>query len=179
MKVAILADTHASWVNPTLPSNVVDQLGRVDYILHAGDFVSIDILEKLEKIADTIGVYGGEDEPEITKRLPAKLVVNIAGLRIGLIHGKPPADLDLDLRSVAWDADDPILADYFHYLLRQFADVDVILFGHTHVPVIHWFEGRLFVNPGSLSSRSKRRSYALMEIDHYDIPKPLVEIIYP
>lgn len=177
MKIALLADTHATWFAPTIPSNLYDQLNRIDTILHAGDIVCMELYDQIEKMADLIAVHGNADEPEVLKRLPAKVNVTIAGLSIGLIHGHQSADIEARYKTQSVDYDSPRMELFYRYLIDELPDAQVIVFGHFHKPVSKRFDGRLFVNPGCASSTHNGRSYATLEIDTYDLPHPIIDII--
>ena len=177
MKIALLADTHATWYDPSLPGNLYDRLSRIDTILHAGDFVCIDLYDKIERMADLIAVHGNADEPEIVKRLPAKQMVSISGLTIGLIHGHQPPEVEGRYKLAAVDYALPRMDLFYRYLIQELPDAEVIVFGHFHKAMTRRYEGRLFINPGSASARAEQRSFATLEIDTYDLPNPQVDII--
>jgi putative phosphoesterase len=68
MKIALISDTHVPTIIPELPSRFVDRLCGVDVILHAGDLVSLDVLESLQAIAKTVAVHGNLDRPAVNSR---------------------------------------------------------------------------------------------------------------
>lgn len=54
-------------------------------------------------------------------------------------------------------------------LLRTYAEkigADIVLYGHSHIPSADWIDGRLFVNPGSVSKpqRGYNATYCMIEI---------------
>lgn len=177
MKIALLADTHATWYDPTLPANLYHELSRIDTVLHAGDFVCIDLYEKIDKITDLIAVHGNEDEPEITNRLPAKRMVTIAGVKIGLIHGHQAPMLAGRQSLASVDYALAKMDSFYRYLIDELPEAEIIVFGHFHKPMTRKFDGRLLINPGCGSARAENRSYATLEIDAYDLPQPQVDII--
>lgn len=105
-------------------------LADADLILHAGDFVSEEIIAFLSK-KPFHGVHGNMDPVEIKKRLPEKKVMEIGPYKIGLIHGAGPKG-GLEER-----------------VLAEFQDVDVVIFGHSHRPENRQRNGVLLFNPGS------------------------------
>jgi len=159
MKVGVVSDTHWQAADGPLPPELFYELSGVDLILHAGDLVTIGILDQLTKIAPVQAVAGNMDDDEIRKRLPAKRIVDIEKVRLGLIHGwGPPQGLP-------------------ERVLREFSeDVAVVIFGHSHQPYKEWIDGRLLFNPGNLLSDrfSKGRSYGLLTIEDQQVNGEIV-----
>lgn len=92
MKIALVADTHIPERIPALPSQLLNYLHTVDLILHAGDFIRLDVMESLQAIAEAVAVYGNADEPEVVRQLPRKQLLSLANRRLGLIHGDQPSE---------------------------------------------------------------------------------------
>jgi hypothetical protein len=87
MKLALIADTHIPDRIPALPASLLSHLRSVDMILHAGGFTCLEVLETLRAITETVAVYGNADELDISRQLPDRRLLSLAGRRIGLIHG--------------------------------------------------------------------------------------------
>jgi len=145
VRLGILADTHG-----TLRPGVLEVFARVDLILHAGDVGEPAILATLEALAPVTAVYGNVDSGELRARLPRVAEVTVDGFRFVVTHGdqfgSPRAD---DLK-------------------EAFPDADVIVFGHTHRPLIHAFEDySMAVNPGSAGGHRSDRlpSVAIVETE--------------
>jgi hypothetical protein len=83
--LGIVADTHVPQRLAQLPDRLADALRGVDLILHAGDITSRQVLIDLEKIAPVQAVAGNADL--VGHGLPLTRVIDIAGRRIGLVHG--------------------------------------------------------------------------------------------
>lgn len=132
MKIGVISDTHIPKAAPDLPQAVYSNFAGVDMILHAGDFVELGVLRKLETIAPVKAVYGNMDTDEVRNSLPAKEIVNAGGFTIGLIHGRGnPNGLVKLVKS-------------------EFKNgIDVIIFGHSHTPFNEKIGKTLFFNPGS------------------------------
>jgi putative phosphoesterase len=149
MQVGVVSDTHWQAVDGPLPGELFRELAGVDLILHAGDLVTVEILDQLKKIAPVLAVSGNMDSDEVRQRLPAKRIVELEQVRLGLIHGwGPPRGLP-------------------ERVLREFPeDVAVVVFGHSHRPHREWIDDRLLFNPGSLLGDrfSQGRSYGLLTI---------------
>ena len=110
-------------------------LSQVDMILHAGDFLSLDVVRFLSK-RPFKGVHGNMDSPEIRETLPEKAVIEVGPWKVGLIHGWGPANgLEEKIRI-------------------EFQGVDVIVYGHAHRAANHTKEGVLLFNPGTATGYS-------------------------
>lgn len=131
MKVGIISDTHVPGAASSLPPAVFNIFRGAELILHAGDIVELSVLEELRAIAPVEAVAGNMDGSELQIRLPRKKVLSIGKFMVGLIHGKFRIDEQKEM------------------IRREFDDVDLIVYGHSHTP----FWGRvgdvLFLNPGS------------------------------
>lgn len=135
-KIVVISDTHARSLD-VLPPGLLAELAAADLVVHCGDYTSIALLEELRNLAKRfIGVYGNMDPKDIRDELPDKTVLEVAGKRVGVIHppwGGPP-----------WEIEEGIA--------REFAGVDIILFGHTHDVCQKTIGGVVFLNPGQAYS---------------------------
>ena len=139
--VGLISDTHGL-VRP----EVFDALKGVDQILHAGD-VGEGVLVELQAIAPIRAVFGNTDEPG-TPGLVDSLQLELGGLSIHVSHGH--------------ELGSPTPAR----LLRRY-HADVIVYGHTHKPLIERSGRHLIVNPGAAGPRrfDLKPSVARMTID--------------
>jgi len=130
--IGLISDTHITSPHETLPSSVHEHFANVDLILHAGDLVIPQVLDELTALAPAKAVRGNMDLPG-TAELPARIVSEQAGVRIGLWHGGGAPE-DLPERA-----------------LRHFdgEKLDAIVFGHSHHPLIERRAGVTLINPGS------------------------------
>lgn len=149
-RVMVLSDTHIPKAAPALPEGLLACLKGADLILHAGDLVELSVLDILRSIAPTVAVSGNMDSPEAKSVLPEKRVLEVEGKLIGLTHG--------------WGAPQGIESR----VMTKFSDVDVIVFGHTHSPLLESIDGVLLLNPGTPDDRrfSDKLSYATLTIDN-------------
>lgn len=164
VELALISDTHVPDQIRYLPSRLVEHLQSVDLILHAGDLVCLDLLLSLEGIARTIAVYGNMDEPAVRHRLPRKRVLSLAGKNAGLIHGNQAPALERQYLRSEYGYESPPVTAFYRYLLGEFPEAEIILFGHFHVPVVKYWEGRLLVNPGSVAPYRGRSSFATLTL---------------
>jgi len=136
MRIGVLSDTHLHRSERGLRPVFDQYLVGVDLIFHAGDYVSSDIIAFLSR-KPFHGVQGNMDSLEVKSSLPEKKVIEIAGHRIGLIHG--------------WGSPEG-LEDR---ILNEFRDVDAVVYGHSHKPANHVKEGVLLFNPGTVTGFSQ------------------------
>ncbi len=146
--VAAISDTHIPDKARSLPAVLVDQLRKVDLILHAGDFTGAATMDFISTLATTEAVQGNVDDTYLKASLPRTRIVEVGGFRIGLIHGDGPGSSTLERAR------------------RAFSGVDCIVFGHSHSPFQQVHDGVLMLNPGSPTDkrRAPRPSYGLLRI---------------
>jgi putative phosphoesterase len=151
--VGVVSDTHFPRFGRALPRSLDRGLrtAGVERIVHCGDMTDLLAIDLLERIAPVDAVAGNNDGPEIRARFGRKTIVRVEDVRIGIVHG------DRGKRGTVQNAYDAFADD----------DVQVICFGHSHIPLIEERGGRLLVNPGSPSDKrmNLRYSYALLTID--------------
>ena len=124
MVLGLISDTHGL-VRP----EVFGALEGVELILHAGDVGGHHVLDELSAIAPVRAVYGNTDSPG-QPGLAADIGLRIEGLTIHVSHG----------HELGQPTPDRLLARY---------SADVIVYGHTHRPLIERAGTRLVVNPGA------------------------------
>lgn len=154
IEVVVLADTHLrtgtqSSTRRWLPAAAEAHLERADVILHAGDVLDGGVLDRLRGYAPVHAVLGNNDV-DLVGVLPETLVLDLTGVRVGMIHDSGPA------------------AGRARRLRRRFLDAEVVVFGHSHVPLNESGEdGQLLFNPGSATQRRGQPSHSLgrMTID--------------
>ena len=139
----MISDTHLHGRSGEFNKKVRKDFSEVEMILHAGDLVSLDVLEDLRAIVPNVtAVSGNMDSAQVKNALPLKTTVEAAGSRIGLIHGHHvPQNAWLGGGRISH----PVLDKY---LLSEFEDVDCVVYGHTHDSRCEWVEGVLILNPG-------------------------------
>jgi putative phosphoesterase len=149
MLIGLLSDTHMPLRARVLPDEVFAAFEGVDLILHAGDLNTLDMLDPLAALAPVRAVHGNTDPWDVTHALPATLTLELAGLVVGLTHGHPGGPGATPDRAA-----------------RTFPDADVVVFGHSHQPLIAQRGSQLLVNPGSPTDRrwAPQRSVARLWI---------------
>lgn len=163
-RIGVLADTHLRSRKPSIPSAVLRGLQDVDLILHAGDICCASVLELLGDIAPVVAVHGNVDPPDLQSALPADRVVNCDNVCIGLTHGHLGTRRTTEERALERFVDRP--------------ELRVIVFGHSHIPVITSRGTTMLFNPGSPTQRrtQPRASYGLIEIDGDEIKPSLIYV---
>ncbi len=148
MKIGVLSDTHVPSIVPALPPVIYDIFQGVDLILHAGDIVELSVLDDLRAIAPVEAVAGNVDSAEVQARLPSKKVIPIGNFTVGLIHGKYKLNVQQEM------------------IRKEFGNVDLIVYGHSHHPFWGVREGVYFLNPGSPTDKrhAPYNSVALLEV---------------
>ncbi|MBB5181293.1 hypothetical protein HNQ44_002758 [Planomicrobium koreense] len=149
-KIVILSDTHIPVRAKKLPQALVAECETADFIIHAGDWQTMDVFHELSAYANTDGVTGNVDPWDILDRFGKKKIFEIDGLKIGVIHG------------------DGIRNTTEQRAFEAFADdnVDIIVFGHSHIPVMRDAGGVTLFNPGSPTDKRHQPQYSfgLLEI---------------
>jgi len=176
MKIALVSDTHIPTAIPKLPSQLIEHLQAVDLILHAGDLVSIDVLESLKMIADRIAVHGNMDEPAAFHQLPRKRLLALTGKSIGLIHGNQSPEIEREYLTPGYHYGSPPVNAFYQYLLKEFPEVEIIVFGHFHVPLVKRKGNCLLVNPGCIAPYRGSRSFGILELDANEAKAEIIQL---
>jgi len=139
VRVAVLADTHAPRRWKSCPPQVAAHLRGADLILHAGDVCTADVLDELAAYAPVRAVRGNNDGPDVAAwGAPETLEFDLDGLRVAMIHDSGPS------------------AGRPARLRRRFPAADLVVFGHSHIPLDHAGNGQRIFNPGSPTDRRRQ-----------------------
>jgi uncharacterized protein len=163
LRVVVLADTHLRrrWPRRRLPATAVDHLRTADVILHAGDITEPEHLEELARLAPVHAVLGNND-PELAGRLPETRELELAGVRVAMIHDSGPA------------------RGRERRLHARFPRANVVVFGHSHIP---WnrpgVDGQLLFNPGSPTERRQQphRTIGVLELADGGVVDARIEVV--
>jgi len=151
MRVAVLSDTHAPQRWKSCPQPVADRLRGVDLILHAGDVCTPAVLDELAVWAHVHAVRGNNDGPDVASwGAPHTLQFDLAGVCVAMIHDSGPS------------------AGRPARLRRLFPDAQLVVFGHSHIPLNEVHNGQRIFNPGSPTDRRRQPegTMGLLEIDN-------------
>ena len=139
-RLLLLADTHLPRRARDLPAPVWAAVEEADVVVHAGDWVDVALLDELEgRSRRLVGVYGNNDHGVLRERLPEVARAEIDGVRLGVVHETGPSAG----REARCDA--------------AYGDLDVLVFGHSHIPWDTTTPGGLrLLNPGSPTDRRRQ-----------------------
>lgn len=140
VSVVFIADTHVPKRARDLPDPLWDRIEAADVVVHAGDWVDVALLDELtQRARQLVGVYGNNDHGVLRDRLPEVARVELDGVRLAVVHETG----DVKGREQRCAA--------------RFPDVDVLVFGHSHIP---WdttaSTGLRLLNPGSPTDRRRQ-----------------------
>lgn len=158
MKVLIVSDTHRNEDNLI---EVLDKEKNLDLLIHCGDVEGAE--DEIEHYAGckTVFVAGNND---FFSRLPREMELQVEGMKVWVTHGH----------------------NYYvntnpEYIRKEarIRNMDIVLYGHTHRPIIEKKEDLIVINPGSLTyprQEGRRPSYAVLELVEREVQR--LEIVY-
>jgi putative phosphoesterase len=150
VRVLVLSDTHAPRRWKSCPPAVAERLRDADVILHAGDVCVASVLDELVAYAPVHVVLGNNDQPDVAAwGAPETLELDLDGLRVAMIHDAGAAP------------------GRFRRMARRFPDADLVVYGHSHIPLDETGEGVHLFNPGSPTDRRRqpRGTIGVLDID--------------
>jgi hypothetical protein len=152
MRLVLISDTHLPHRGRDLPDQVWSAIDAADAVIHAGDWVGVDLLDALEaRAARLIGCWGNNDGPVLRSRLPERADVTLAGVRFTVVHETGSA------------------AGRETRMSATYPDTDVLVFGHSHIP---WDtlapNGLRLLNPGSPTDRRRQPHCTYMTAEVHD-----------
>ena len=146
MRLGIISDTHN-----VLRPEVLEVFSQVDHILHGGDVGDADILIQLEALAPVTAVFGNTDGLDMRGKLPKVAQIQLDGFDVVVTHG------------------DQLGHPTPALLHEAFPRAEIIVFGHTHTPVLELVDRTVTVmNPGSAGPKRFDRpapSVGIMELE--------------
>jgi putative phosphoesterase len=144
MLVGLIADTHG-----LMREEALRALAGADFILHAGDVGRAAVLEALAAIAPVRAVFGNVDMPDGT--LAAAIDCTLDSVRVHVSHGHELGSPNPEALAARYSA-------------------DVIVYGHTHRPLMQHVGATFVINPGAAGpARFKLKpSVALLTLPQRD-----------
>ena len=160
-RLGILSDTHIDRPTDSFRSVVEAAFLNVDMVIHAGDMTGVEVYEYLSQW-NLRAVRGNMDCQELRVILPEKRVEEVEGKRIGVVHGYgSPYGLE-------------------SFACNQFAEVDIVVFGHSHMPLYTKLGKTVLFNPGSLRKpHNPPGTVGIIEIINGDAVFKHVNVAYP
>jgi putative phosphoesterase len=152
VKLLLMADTHVPHRARDLPEQLWRAVAEADVVVHAGDWVSVQLLDTLLARANRlIAVVGNNDGPALSARLPEIAAAELDGVRLAVVHETGPA------------------RGREERCATRFPDTDVLVFGHSHIP---WDTvaptGLRLLNPGSPTDRRRQPTCSWMTAEIED-----------
>jgi putative phosphoesterase len=161
--VGVISDTHVPARARCIPKMVFKIFENVDFIIHAGDLVELDVIDQLEQIAPVLAVHGNMDGPEVSGVLPKLNSLKVYGWKIGVMH----------------DPNTLFGRGKMQEIAKQ-NSFDTFVYGHTHNASIKREGKILYVNPGSptnpIASFMNKPSVALLKITKETITPEIIHI---
>lgn len=162
LRVLVLSDTHAPRRWKGVPESLMGPLRRCDLILHAGDVCAPSVLDELSGFAPVRAVLGNNDGDDVAAwGAPLERELDLEGVRVAMIHIAGPKQ------------------GRGRRMGRQFPDADVVVFGHSHMPVDVVEDGTHLFNPGSPTDprREPMGSYGWLELGEGQILSHTIHLI--
>lgn len=140
MRLLLISDTHVPNRARDMPGAVWDAVDQADVVLHAGDWMALDLLDRLQDRAGLlVACWGNNDGADLRARLPERADATLGGLRFTVTH------------------ETGVAAGRDERMARRYPDTDVLVFGHSHIP---WdataSTGLRLLNPGSPTDRRRQ-----------------------
>lgn len=147
MNVLIISDTHG---RRSAIDEVLAKVGAVDMVIHLGD-IEGDGDYLISKCNCPVHIVAGNND--FGGKYQREKIIDIAGKQVWITHGhKHHVSYDLKL----------IASETLTY------ELDMVMFGHTHVPTVSYINGVTLVNPGSLAyprGSVKKPSFIMLDVD--------------
>lgn len=190
MDIGIISDIHGDYHALEMVINRLEQEHQIDHIICAGDLVGRGpeqnrVVEMIrERQIPT--VRGNHDEwfygispenAEFLKNLPIDLRLTYEGINIFMCHGKPGSNL--------WGLYRDHISDTLLNMMLTSLQADVLITGHTHVPMYIQVEQGTVANPGSIftfkSPRETSHTYGVLHLEDltFDLFDVMAEVVEP
>lgn len=161
MRTLVLSDTHAPRRWKALPDALVTPLNDADLVLHLGDVCTPDVLDTLASFAPVEVVLGNNDGPDVAAwgATPTR-ELTLGGVRVAMIHDAGPA------------------AGRDRRMRRRFPDADLVIFGHSHIPLDDASGAVRLLNPGSPTDKRRQPhgTFAWLDVDAGQFRTRIVEL---
>lgn len=151
MNIGLIADTHG-----LLRPEALAALRGCDHIVHAGDIGKPEVLTALQALAPLTVVFGNIDtDKPWAAGLAHTATVSLGGVTLLVTHEARDVPVPLP------------------------ADVQVVVTGHSHTPLLEQREGVLHINPGSAGPRRFKLPIclALLHIENGQASARLVDLL--
>ncbi len=160
-RVLVTSDTHVPDFARSLPTPLLRAAARADLILHAGDVTAAETVRVLCDAAPLRVALGNNDRADVVAAgAEPEVRLAIEGVRVAMVHDAGPR------------------AARERRLIRRFPDAELLVFGHSHIPLVTEVDGRTFVNPGSPTWKRRQPlpTYALLTVDGDRVRTRIVDL---
>ncbi len=160
-RIGVISDTHLNGPDHLLEEIASGIFADVDFIIHAGDMVHLEVLDVFFQYdKHVVAVCGNMDASDVRNAYPAARSIDVEDVTLGITHG--------------WGAP----AGIRQRIMSSFSDVDSIIYGHTHEGFEGHEAGIYFFNPGSpTDSRfTSPRSVGIITIHENSIKGELITL---
>lgn len=142
-----MSDTHLPKRAKDLPAPLWEAVDAADLVIHAGDWVDVATLDALEaRGARLLACWGNNDGPDLRARLPEVARATIEGVRVAVVHETGGKD------------------GRQRRMRATYPDVDLLVFGHSHIPWDTEHEGLRLLNPGSPTDRRAQPDFTWLTL---------------
>ncbi len=149
MKILIVSDTHRH--NENL-EKVLEKVKPIDLLIHCGDAEGTE--DYIEAIADCpVFIVSGNND--FFSKLDKEMVVSVDKYKAFITHGHY-YNVSIGVERLVEEA--------------KHKEVDIVMYGHTHCPLIDIRDDIVVLNPGSISyprQNGRQATYIVMEIDRF------------
>jgi uncharacterized protein len=151
VRLIVLSDTHIPDFARKIPDALIPALRSADLILHAGDVTSPGVLDELAAYAPVHAAFGNRDLPEVLAWGALPVVdLELEGSRVAMLHDSGPSE------------------GRERRMRRRFPQADLIVFGHSHIPVDVQHDGMRMLNPGSPTWKRRQPAPTYATVDLVD-----------
>ena len=155
MLIAVISDSHG---NKDSINKIKKKISNADVLLFLGDGEN-DLAEITNDF--TGEVFAVRGNCDITGKYPEEQILEIQGKKIFICHGHR-YNVKYGYNSI--------------YYRGKEIGADIVLFGHSHIPIIEEYNGIILMNPGSISHGMGRLNKTLGYIDLIDDKAPIMYI---
>ena len=161
MRVVVLSDTHSPRRWRACPPQVAEHLRGADLVLHAGDVCTAGVLAELQAYAPVAAVLGNNDAQDVADWGAAETAeLDLDGLTVSMVHDSGPA------------------VGRLARMRRRFPRADLVVFGHSHIPLDESAYGLRIFNPGSPTDR-RRQPHGTLGVLHIEDGRLVEAAIVP
>lgn len=124
-KVLVISDTHSY-----IDDRIIKYASEANYVIHAGDIGSFEVIRKLKSVSKVLFVYGNIDGNEIRSESNKFEFFKLNNLKILLTHisGKTPKYNKETITKIKEHNPDILIAGHSHILKIQFDKINKLIF---------------------------------------------------